>query len=285
MRHGAERAHADYRSMLAADDLDAVFVSVDPASHVSIVQDCLAAGLDVFVEKPLGLNAVDARRVADAEAASDGRVMVAFMKRFAPCYLIARELMADTASFGETMSFVSNFAFTTWTDELRDDTFLQLAAIHMVDLTRFLFGEPASVTGFRNSRDADINLAFALRFDSGVVGTLNLAAVPAWRRGHESLTVTGRNGFVTATDLATVTHHVDRPGSTSPWQTLDEDTTVIEAGTSTGSGGERDLYQRGFVGEVAHFLRCVSDGAAPSPSAADNVATMQLVDNLLLAIA
>ena len=284
-RYGATGAYDDFRSMLAAERLDAVIISLAPDDQAGIAEQCLRAGVDVLVEKPLGMDPSAAQRVADVAAAHDRIAMVAFMKRFAPCYTRVADLIADTAQFGAVQSFEMTFAFSTWTADLRDDSFVKLAAIHMVDLLRHLLGEVDDVHGWRNAADADISLVFAVRMRTGVVGTINLVALPSWERGHERLTISGRHGYVVA-EQATVRYHRHAPTSTSTprWQLLDEHTMLTESVVSTGSGGAQDLFLRGFVGEVAQFLDCVVTRTQPSCSAADNVATMQLCERLLDAL-
>ena len=49
----AGRAYSQYTEMLEKENLDAVIVSTG-IQHARIVEDCLKAGLHVFVEKPLG---------------------------------------------------------------------------------------------------------------------------------------------------------------------------------------------------------------------------------------
>ncbi|MFI8215757.1 Gfo/Idh/MocA family protein [Streptomyces sp. NPDC085932] len=281
--HGARHGHGDHRRMLAQDALDAVFVSVAPEDQATVTEHCLRAGAHVFVEKPLGLDETDARRVAATAAACGRHVMVGFMKRHAPLYRRLAELIADERQFGRAVSFHGFFAFAPWTDTLRDDTYLKFGAIHILDLIRGLFGEVAEVTGFRNSRDADISMALTLRCASGVVGNLTLAGVPAWSREQEELTVTGTRGFVRADNLTTLVHR-QVPGATGgpepaeAWQGLTEQTVLTHSVNSPASGGSQDLYLRGFAGEVSHFLDTVRRGTTPVTSARDNVATMALCD-------
>ena len=285
IRFGAIGAYDDFTTMLASERLDAVIISLAPDDQAGIAEQCLRAGVDVLVEKPLGLDSSTAQRVADVAAAADRIAMIAFMKRFAPCYTRVAELIADRAQFGAVQSFEMTFAFATWTADLRDDSFLKLAAIHMVDLLRHLLGEVDGVHGWRHSAGADISLVFAVRMRSGVVGTLNLVALPSWERGHERLTISGTQGYVVA-EQAIVRYHRRTPTSDQAprWQLLDEQTVLAESVVSTGSGGAQDLFLRGFVGEVAQFLDCVTNRTQPSCSAADNVATMQLCERLLDAL-
>ena len=49
------RAYADFRELLARDDLDAVVVATPDHWHVPIALAAVRAGKDVYVEKPLGL--------------------------------------------------------------------------------------------------------------------------------------------------------------------------------------------------------------------------------------
>ncbi|MCP9211831.1 Gfo/Idh/MocA family protein [Streptomyces sp. NEAU-Y11] len=281
--HGADRGYGDHRRMLAEEDLEAVFISIDPADQVAVTIDCLEAGAHVFVEKPLGMNEDEASQVARAAERCGRQVMVGFMKRHAPAYTGLAELIRDTGRFGPVMSFTSFFAFSPWTDELRDDTGLRLAAVHIVDLVRFLFGEVREVTGYNNSRGADISMTCAVRCDSGAIGSLTFAAAPSWSREQEELTVTGRTGFARVENLTDLVSHHHAPGDAAAdaWQRPQETTVVRRAANSPASGGHRDLYLRGFAGEVAHFLECVNTSRTPISSAADNVATMALCDDIL----
>ena len=62
--------------------LDAVFVATPPRLHADHALSALAAGCDVFVEKPLATHAVDAARLRDAQG--DRVAMVGHILRFHP---------------------------------------------------------------------------------------------------------------------------------------------------------------------------------------------------------
>ena len=49
----------DYRSLLDRRDVDAVFVAVSDHHHRRVVLDCIAAGKDVYCEKPMSHNVAD----------------------------------------------------------------------------------------------------------------------------------------------------------------------------------------------------------------------------------
>ena len=49
---GIPRVYTDHRQLLAQEELDGVIVAMHPRIQAAVAIDCLAAGLDVFVEKP-----------------------------------------------------------------------------------------------------------------------------------------------------------------------------------------------------------------------------------------
>jgi len=285
-RHGATRGHGSYETMLSEDSLDAVIISVGPDDHVGVVAAALGAGVDVFVEKPLGMYRAEAAAIAGL-ADDLGRIVeVGFMKRFAPAYERMAGAIRDEATMGRPVSFLANFGFTPWTTELRNDTYLRFGAIHIVDLISSLFGDVVDISGATNSVGSEIAMVWSLRCASGVVGALHCTGVPAWGREREELTVTCTQGYVRSEDLTRVRFHVDQPANdpAARWQTLDEATVEIESINSPASGGRRDLYLRGFVGELDHFLQCVRDRTEPRSSARTNVVTTDLCDRLLAAL-
>jgi predicted dehydrogenase len=288
-RWGAQRSYDNHLLMLEREMLDAVFISVAPQDQARLSMDCLAAGADVLVEKPLGMNAAEARAVSDLATATSRIIMVGFMKRHAPAYRRLKALMADESILGPPVSFNASFAFRPWTDSLRNETFLRLGAIHYVDLVRWLFGEVADVHVQSNSSGSDINIVANLRCTSGAVGSLTLLGMAAWKREHEELTITGNRGFATAANLHRVAVHVEevvppRAPTAPGWQSLEEQTTCFESINSPASGGEQHLYLRGFVDEIAHFFECVRTRHPPTSSASDNVNTTILCDRLLAAL-
>jgi predicted dehydrogenase len=77
--------------------VDAVLIATPPHSHAALVLRALAAGADVFVEKPLATSVLDAERCA-ARAAALGRVaMVGHLLRYHPAVERLLELVQDGA--------------------------------------------------------------------------------------------------------------------------------------------------------------------------------------------
>lgn len=77
--------------VIAHPDVDLVFVLTSDDSHAPLAIAALAAGKNVFIEKPVSLSLPSVQTIIDAErAAPNGaRVFVGYMRRYAPSYLEA----------------------------------------------------------------------------------------------------------------------------------------------------------------------------------------------------
>ena len=71
---GGKRGYVDYRDLLAQPDIDAVWISTPDHWHATMALDALAAGKDVYLEKPMTYTIEEARRIAEA-VESTGRIL------------------------------------------------------------------------------------------------------------------------------------------------------------------------------------------------------------------
>src|SRR5258706_12077193 len=62
--YGVEAFYSDYRSLLARDDIDLVFIHAENNRHAQIVEAAAAAGKHIFCEKPMATTIEDAERIA-----------------------------------------------------------------------------------------------------------------------------------------------------------------------------------------------------------------------------
>jgi predicted dehydrogenase len=83
----------DPAELCNSPDVDVVFVVNSDAYHAEHAILALKGNKHVFIEKPAALSLRDLQRVQDAEAASQGRAMVGYMRRFAAAFQKAKELV------------------------------------------------------------------------------------------------------------------------------------------------------------------------------------------------
>ncbi len=92
-RYGIPACYATAEEMLAAGDLDAVLVLNSDEYHAECVTTALEHGLHVLVEKPMCLSPREAEDIVACRDRTGLTVMVGYMRRFAPAFVEAVDLM------------------------------------------------------------------------------------------------------------------------------------------------------------------------------------------------
>ena len=85
------RACGSYDELLENKNIDAVFISLPNSLHCQWVIRSLRAGKHVLCDKPLGINADEARRMADAAEKNQRLLMEGFMYRYHRQYDLIRQ--------------------------------------------------------------------------------------------------------------------------------------------------------------------------------------------------
>jgi len=146
-------AYGDYRAMLAAQRPDAVWIGVPPNAHGSTAPGrdmelhCAAAGVHMFVEKPLSCERPHiVRAVAGTLAASRVLTSVGYMFRYSRAIEYIRKLLARTPGGGRVFVGQYNCAYSEirkaeWWDVRPTGGPIVEQATHFVDLALCLLGD------------------------------------------------------------------------------------------------------------------------------------------------
>jgi xylose dehydrogenase (NAD/NADP) len=105
--------HASYEALLADDSVDAVYISLANHQHLEWVTRALQAGKHVLCEKPLALNASEARAMVETATANNTLLVEAVWVRWHPRFRRMTELVAN-GTVGEVTDITS--AFTSMSD-------------------------------------------------------------------------------------------------------------------------------------------------------------------------
>jgi predicted dehydrogenase len=265
-KFGAERSFTDHRRMLAEGELDAVVVCVAPQAHEALAVEVLEAGLPVYTEKPPAVTATGARRMLEASRRAGKLCMTAFKKRYAPAYVKAKAIV-DGPDFGAPHLLSIDYASGAYRNDPANPRswFLLDFALHIIDLTRFLFGEVAEVFAWERQQTA---YAVSLRFASGAVGTLALTSHRDYAVSTEKVELTGAQGrMLSLANSIELTY----------WQ--DREIKAWHSPSFSAAGGD-SLIETGFQRELAAFVAACRDPAAPEPpsSIASSYRTMLLYE-------
>ncbi|MBY8874647.1 Gfo/Idh/MocA family oxidoreductase [Micromonospora sp. PLK6-60] len=185
--HGG-RSFGDVDELLAAG-LDAVYVCVPPFAHGPVEEAVIAAGVPMFVEKPVAVDLDTAERIGALVEQRGLLTAVGHHWRYLHVVEQARELLADRPVRmvnGAWLDKVPPVAW--WAVRDRSGGPVVEQAAHVLDLVRVLAGEVVEVTAYGDGSpppvagaDIDSVTAATLRFAGGAVGTLAAACVLTWK--------------------------------------------------------------------------------------------------------
>ncbi len=159
---GMAKAYGSYEALLADPDIDAIYNPLPNHLHVDWSIKALEAGKHVLCEKPLGLDTNDVNRLIEMSSKfPDLKVMEAFMYRFHPQWILAKE-WADSGRIGQLRTIQSFFSY--YNDDPKNirnrvdigGGGLMDIGCYCISLSRFLFGKrPDRVMGIVE-RDTDL---------------------------------------------------------------------------------------------------------------------------------
>ncbi|MFH8933345.1 Gfo/Idh/MocA family protein [Streptomyces griseosporeus] len=230
-RFGFATATRDWREVAADPRVEAVSVTAPNFLHREIGVAMAEAGKHLWIEKPVGLTAADARAVADAVAAAGVQGAVGFNYRNAPAVEAARDLIAageiGTVTHARVRLFSDYAAHPegalTWRYERArgGSGVLGDLASHGVDLARFLLGDIAELTadtavfvperarpagataGHTRASGGELGpvenedyVSCLLRFASGARGVLEACRVSVGEQNNYGFEVHGTRGAV-----------------------------------------------------------------------------------------
>jgi len=94
------RSYLDYHDLLAHKGLDAVLIATPDHQHCPMLLAALAAGKDVYLEKPMSHSLQQSRQMIEAVRKSKQIVQIGMQRRSAPSVLKAKELV-DSGILGK----------------------------------------------------------------------------------------------------------------------------------------------------------------------------------------
>jgi predicted dehydrogenase len=184
------RSYDDGLALLAAEDLDAVWLCVPPFAHGPLALAALARQLPFFAEKPLGVDMTAAQAIADGVRDQELQTAVGYHWRYLDVVDQARGLLRERPPqllLGQWLDATPGAPW--WSRRDRSGGQLVEQTTHLFDLARLLCGEVECVSAAEATlpRDewpgADVPTASTvqLRFRSGAIGSISSSCLLAGR--------------------------------------------------------------------------------------------------------
>ncbi len=186
---GRARSYADWRAMLDAGGVDALFVCTPPFAHGAPELAAAEAGIPFFVEKPLAADADTAEEIGRAVARADLVTAVGYHWRYLDTVEEARERLAERPARLVNGYWIDGTPPPAWwSKQDRSGGQFVEQTTHIFDLARLLVGEVDECHAYagRTPREAhpDSDVAecstAALRFASGAVGSISSTCLLHW---------------------------------------------------------------------------------------------------------
>ena len=220
-RYGYQKTYTDWRAMLE-DDAVQVFDNGGPNNaHAEPCIAAAAAGKHVFCEKPLARTAEEAKAMLDAVEKAGVKHMVAFNYRFVPAIVLARQLI-ESGALGRIFHFRAVY-LQEWIIDPNHPKIWRLdkslagsgalgdLGSHIIDLARFLVGEPKRTSAITRTfieerplpdgsgtGKVDVDDAFIalLEFENGAIGSVEASRFCQGRKNFNSLEINGEKGTI-----------------------------------------------------------------------------------------
>lgn len=266
-KYGVSARYADYKVMVEETAPDAVYAIGDPDVLYPVWFWCLERGLNLFIEKPMGLTLHQARSLAYLAEKHGCITQVGFQRRTCPLLV---HLHQSCLERGPTTHAVCEFykcspePFLGARDHMMDD------GVHAIDTLRWLCGgEVVEIQSQTMSVGTpDINFLTALlRFDTGATGVL----INSW--------TSGRRIFRVEMHAPCICAEADPEGQGILY--ADGDTQGVVSNTREVSGSDELYGFGGFRDKSREFLDCVRSGSRPGSHFGDALKTMEVAEKIL----
>jgi D-xylose 1-dehydrogenase (NADP+, D-xylono-1,5-lactone-forming) len=267
---GCERVHASYEALLADPDVDAVYIPVPNSFHKPWTLAALRAGKHVLCEKPLALNAQEARDMAHAARTNRRLLMEAFMYRFTERTRRVRDIVASGA-LGRIRHVNAQFRFfldrpqaAKLQANLGGGALYDVGCYPVNLLGMITEALPVACHAEAEfDQGVDVHVSALLRYPDGMLATIHCGFNGHRRTAAE---IVGTNGALEIPDTFS-----DNAGQLVLY--TDGDRRIIDVGRS-------DRYRD----EVADFSAAILESRAPALSLDESVRNTQVMDMIRAAL-
>ena len=209
----AVRKYTDYRELLEKEKPELVAIATESGKHAAIALDCIAAGCNVIIEKPIALSIADADAIVRAGKQAGVVVCANHQNRFNKSVRYMREAL-ESGRFGRLSHGAAHVRWNrgksyydqaswrgTWA---QDGGCLMNQCIHNIDLLRWFMGdEVEEVMAYTDQlahpylEAEDIGLAL-VKFANGAYGLIEGTTNVYPKNLEETLYIFGDQGTAKA---------------------------------------------------------------------------------------
>jgi predicted dehydrogenase len=279
-KFGIEHVANDWRELVARDDVDLVSVATPPATHMEITLAALERGKAVLCEKPMAMNAGEAKRMTDRAREANVLALIDHELRFLTNRRTMRAMLHSGAIgsvrhcnylFRSDSRGGLDRAWDWWSDVTMGGGTLGAIGSHVVDSFRWMLGSeisevscmlsthvdqrPEKAGGSMRPVTTDDAAKIMFRFaDSsltrGTTGTASLSMVESGKHENQ-LEVFGSEGALMVDESGGLWHS---PAGAGDWRPVQVDQDPITHDMTDGS------WSRGFTAFSCEIVQALQEG-------------------------
>lgn len=201
--------YEDYDRMLEQESADIVNVCTPHGLHADMSIQALQKGYQVLVEKPMALTTEASERMIRAAEEADARLYVVKQNRYnVPIKMTDKALRENR--LGRIFMVQCNVLWNRHDPYYENSSWRGVKALeggalhtqvsHFIDLLAWWFGDLKNAKAMVDTMNHDIEFedcgVAALRFESGVIGSLNWTTCVYNSNYEGSITIIGENGTI-----------------------------------------------------------------------------------------
>ncbi len=303
---GWEESTADWREVIARDDIDLVDISTPGDSHAEIAIAAAEAGKAILCEKPLANSVEEAEAMLEAVEKAGVVHMLCHNYRRIPAVVLAKQ-MIENGEIGDIRHYRGTY-LQDWVvdpklpllwrfhkDKAGSGALGDIGS-HTIDFARYLVGEIAQVSGdletFITERpllddpskkgavSVDDAAMALVRFENGALGTIEATRLALGRKNYNRFEINGSKGTI-AFDLERMNELEVYLESDPPAQRGFRRILVTESDHpyvgSWWPPGHIIGYEHTFVHTVYDLLTALESGSSPQPNFADGVRNQKVL--------
>lgn len=204
-KFNVKEKYSSYKEMLEKSEIDAVIIATPTSTHTDIAIDCLNAGKDVLVEKPLARTYAEAKKIVDASKKNKKKLMVGLNLRYRPDTMLLRSFIT-TKEIGEPFYIKcgwirkqsSGEKWFTRKEQSGGGVIFDLG-IHLLDLSLWLLDYPeitsvSTQNFFHNTKNVEDTSISCIKCDNSAVINMEVSWSLPVEKDHFFLDVFGTKG-------------------------------------------------------------------------------------------
>ena len=200
--------------------IEGVVLAVPAPIHASLACEAMTAGKHVYVEKPLAMNQVEARKMIDTSKGKNVQLMVGHLLQYHPVFIAVSELVESGELGGLSYIYSNRLSFGKVRSE--EDVIWSFAP-HDISMILSLTGQEPDLVRTESSSILQANIADTatvhMEFKSGLKAHISVSWLHPYK--EQKLVVIGRSAMAVFDDtqpwgqkLALYRHNIDLNGET-----------------------------------------------------------------------